>query len=172
MEDRINPERMTDTHAYFWNSLYSQWFSRPNLFQDGQGNFYPNAEKYMMMEKAKVFNAMEIYEKMKKTNNARTVKALGREIKNFTDEEWDKHKMKVVLDASLMKFSQNEDLLDLMKEHKDLILVEASPEDAIWGIGLHFDNDDILDESKWLGQNLLGKCLMEAREIMIADGII
>ena len=123
-----------------------------------------------MMEKAKVFNAMDIYEEMKKTDNPRKVKALGRKISNFTDEEWDKHKVAVVTRASLMKFSQNTDLLQKMFDQKDLYLVEASPEDKIWGIGLHFDNDDVLDMTKWQGENLLGICLMAAREIMENDG--
>ena len=56
-----------------------------------------------------------------------------------------------------------------MKEQKHLILVEGSPVDPIWGVGLHFDDDLILDEKNWKGQNLLGKCLMQARKKLLKN---
>ena len=161
---RIQPERVTDTHAFFWDSLYSQWFTRAGLFKDENGTVYPNAEKYMMMKKAEVFSAQDILEKMENTDNPRVVKQLGRQIENFSDEVWDKHKIDVVTQASYLKFVQNPDLLKIMMQQEKLILVEASPEDKIWGIGLHPDNDKILDEQNWNGQNLLGICLMKARQ--------
>lgn len=163
--------RKTDTHVYFWGDEYSQWFSNDNQFQDGQGNFFNNAEKYMMMEKAKLFNDTEIYEKMKATDDPRKIKALGRKVKGFNEKKWNENRIKIVTEGSLMKFSQNPKLLELMKQDKGLILVEASPLDKIWGVGLHFNDDDVLDESKWKGENLLGICLMNAREIMLKDGL-
>lgn len=164
--NRIIPGRITDTHVYFWNSLYSQWYTTENQFQEN-GVTYPNAEKYMMMKKAEVFGALDILEQMKKTDNPRMVKQLGRKIQNFSDKVWDKHKIDVVTQASYLKFTQNPELLKIMLEHKDLILVEASPQDKIWGIGLHFDDDRVLNESEWLGENLLGICLMKARDRII-----
>jgi len=167
-KDRVQPERITEAYAYFWNSLYSQWYTTKNQFQDGCIS-YPNAEKYMMMKKAEVFGASDILEQMKESNNPRLIKQLGRQIKNFSDKTWDKHKVDVVTQASYLKFSQNPELLKIMLEHRDLILVEASPQDKIWGIGLHFDDDRVLDESKWHGENLLGICLMKARDRIIKE---
>ncbi len=159
----INDEsRTTDSHIYFWNGIYSQWHTTHNQFTEN-GIQYPNAEKYMMMEKAKVFGATDIYDKMKEVDSPRTIKALGREIKNFSDKVWDEHKMEVVARASFLKFSQNPDLLRQLIADKDKTLVEASPVDKVWGIGLHYDDDKVLNESDWNGQNLLGKCIMIAR---------
>jgi len=163
LNGREQPERITEKYAFFWNSLYSQWYTRKNLFKDDNGVYYSSAEKYMMCKKAEVFQAHEILFKMLSTDNARMIKKFGREIKNFSDEVWDKHKLDIVIKANYFKFSQNPELLEIMKQHKDLILVEASPEDKIWGIGLHFSNDDVLDKCKWNGENLLGKCLMDVR---------
>ena len=161
--NNINGEsRTTDTHVYFWNGIYSQWHTTKNQFVEN-GITYPNAEKYMMMEKAKVFGATDIYEKMKNENSPKIVKALGRKIKNFSDNIWDEHKMKVVARASFLKFTQNPDLLRQLIADKDKTLVEASPVDKVWGIGIHYDNDDVLTESKWNGQYLRGKCIMIAR---------
>lgn len=162
-------DRITDTHIYFWNTIYSQWYARPKLFKDEDGYAYNTAEKYMMMEKALVFEDYDIYRQMKASIFPNDVKALGRRVKGFNDEEWDKHKVDVVTKASYLKFNQNEDLMKIMIEHKDLTLVEASPVDKIWGIGLHFDDDDVLDESKWKGQNLLGVCLMNARKLLFEE---
>ena len=44
------------------------------------------------------------------------------------------------------------------------MLVEASPLDAIWGIGLSQDNPKAQQPHLWQGQNLLGFALMKVRE--------
>lgn len=161
--------RITDTHLYFWDTIYSQWYTELNLFKDEDGYVYANAEKYMMMEKAKVFNDIKIYEAMKKTDFPNNVKALGKKVRGFNEAEWDKHKINIVTKASMLKFGQNEHLMDTMIEHKDLILVEASPYDKIWGIGLLETDDRVLDQEKWDGENLLGLCLMNARRKLLEE---
>lgn len=168
--NEINSEcRNTDTHVYFWNGIYSQW-SRSKFTEDGIE--YPNAEFYMMYHKARVFNAVDIQSEMIKNKyNPKTVKALGRKIKNFTDSIWDEHKMEIVTQASYLKFTQNKNLLNQLLREQHLELVEASPVDKIWGIGLHYDDDKVLDKSNWNGQNLLGKCIMNAREQIINEEI-
>ncbi len=168
MNKKLYPERITNTHAYFWNSVYSQWFSKKNLFQE-DGIWYSNAEKYMMMKKAELMGDMDTWEKMKAIDNPRGIKALGREVKNWNEQLWNDHKEEIVTQANFLKFSQNPDLLHIMKEQKNLILVEGSPVDPIWGVGLHFDDDLILDEKNWKGQNLLGKCLMQARKKLLKN---
>lgn len=46
----------------------------------------------------------------------------------------------------------------------DAVLVEASPNDRVWGIGMKRTDYNATNEREWRGQNLLGKCLMRARE--------
>jgi len=50
----------------------------------------------------------------------------------------------------------------------DRVLVEASPRDTIWGIGMGASNPDAKDPTKWRGRNLLGFALMEARASLAA----
>jgi len=166
MNKRQTPGRITETHVFFWSSIYSQWYTTPKQFIE-DGITYTNAEKYMMVKKAKVFGATDILEQMLETDNPRVIKQLGRKIPNFTDAVWDQHKMDIVTQGNVLKFGQNPDLLEILKEHKDKIIVEASPQDPIWGIGMHWDNDLILDSKNWKGQNLLGECIMRARTILI-----
>lgn len=148
--------RITDTHIYFWGGPFSQWF-RAEFEVDGVT--YCTAEQYMMAEKAKLFGDEEIRQQILKTRNARTQKQLGRKVANFDKDIWDQRCMEIVVEGNYNKFTQNTNLLALLMDHVNRTVVEASPFDKIWGIGLAPDDDRVLDESKWLGENRLGKCL-------------
>lgn len=156
--------KKTDKYYFFWNGPFSQWYKSEFTVD---GITFVTAEEYMMYEKAKLFNDDEIAELILKTDNPSEQKILGRSVKNFDKDIWEKHAKDIVTKGNIAKFSQNEDLLSFMKTTKDLILVEASPYDRIWGIGLGEDDPDIEDESKWQGTNWLGECLMRAREVLI-----
>lgn len=62
------------------------------------------------------------------------------------------------------KFSQNKELKEILLNTENKVLVEASPQDRIWGIGLEQNNFDAVNPAKWRGLNLLGFALMEVRE--------
>lgn len=79
----------------------------------------------------------------------------------------EKERFRIVLNGNLLKFSQNEELLNELILYSELIFVEASPNDRIWGIGLHYDNDLVLDERNWNGLNLLGKVINEVAKRLI-----
>jgi ribA/ribD-fused uncharacterized protein len=83
-------------------------------------------------------------------------KALGRQVKGFNKEEWDKVSFQIVYEANLAKFSQHQDLKNMLLSLEDKILVEASPTDRIWGIGLDEADPRIENPINWRGQNLLG----------------
>lgn len=146
----------TNTHVFFWRGQFSQWYNSP-FYEDG--TLFQTAEHYMMYNKAALFNDMTIAAKILKTTSPRDVQALGRQIKNFDSAIWDQFKLQIVIKGNLLKFSQNTGLLTQLLEHADKTFVEASPYDKIWGIGLDENDERCLDESKWLGQNLLGKAL-------------
>ena len=99
-----------------------------------------------------------------KIKNPKEMKALGKKVKNFDQEVWDKVKYSIVLTGNYYKFSQNENLRDFLILTKNRILVEASPLDTIWGIGLGKDNEKVYNPNRWRGNNLLGFALMEIRD--------
>jgi len=148
--------KITNTHLYFWDGPFSQWYTS-FFFEDGIQ--FRTAEHYMMYHKAMLFTDHEAAKKILKTSSPRDVKALGREVKNFDAQVWDAYKLAIVIKGNLLKFSQNLVLLNLIKQHSNKTFVEASPYDKIWGIGLDENDERCLDESKWQGQNLLGKAL-------------
>lgn len=92
----------------------------------------------------------------------RDLRSLGRKIPNFTDEEWEANRFAIVVEASYLKFSQDEDLKKRLLATGNRELVEASPRDRIWGVGFGAKNAGA-NRERW-GLNLLGKALMEARD--------
>lgn len=148
--------KITDTHVFFWDGPFSQWYF--SIFYEDTIQF-KNAEQYMMYHKAMLFGDHETAKKILLIDSPREIKALGREVKTFDAKTWDTHKLKIVIKGNLLKFSQNLVLLNRIKHYSDKTFVEASPYDKIWGIGLDENDERCLDESKWQGQNLLGKAL-------------
>lgn len=155
--------RITQTHVYFWKSYFSQWYASP-FMEDGIT--FQTAEHYMMYHKAKLFGDKEIAAKVLETIHPKNVKALGRQVSNFDKTVWDYNCDAIVIKGNLLKFSQNPLLLANIIEHSDKIFVEASPVDLIWGVGLHENDDLILDESNWTGLNKLGKALTTVAQLL------
>jgi len=91
-------------------------------------------------------------------------KKLGRRVENYDEFEWDRVRESNMFDACYNKFQQNQVLKKQLLATQSRLLVEASPYDSIWGIGLAEDNNDALDTAKWQGRNLLGHVLMNVRK--------
>lgn len=141
----------------------SQWY--PCQFEV-EGVTYTSAEQCMMAEKAKLFGDEEIRAEILNTDDPRMCKALGRKVKNFDKAVWDKEKEHIVRKGNTKKFLQNSALRNFLLSTGDKVLVEASPTDRVWGIGMGKNNPDALDPQKWRGQNLLGFALMNVRDFI------
>lgn len=142
-------------------SCFSQWF--PAAFKEN-GIEYKTAEHYMMAGKARLFDDEKILEKILQCKTPNEVKSLGRKVKNFNPQLWDKHKYEIVKQGNLLKFSQNPKLKGFLAATEDKVLVEASPYDRIWGIGMLESDSRTHNPSLWDGENLLGFALMEVRD--------
>lgn len=139
----------------------SQWW--PSEIEEGS-IIYKTAEHYMMAKKALLFNNEGMFEKIIAKESPKDVKDLGRQIRSFDAEVWDKHKYQIVKQGNYLKFSQNESLKHFLIQTKNKVLVEASPVDTVWGIGLTEDSPKATNPSDWRGENLLGFALMEVRD--------
>ncbi|MDN3695605.1 NADAR family protein [Chryseobacterium tructae] len=142
-------------------SCFSQWFT--GAFEEN-GIVYKTAEHYMMAGKARLFNDHENLEKILQAPTPNQVKSLGRKVKNFDPKLWDEHKYEIVRQGNLLKFSQNKKYKDFLLSTGDKILVEASPYDTIWGIGMLETDSRAENPLLWNGENLLGFALMEVRD--------
>jgi ribA/ribD-fused uncharacterized protein len=163
--------RETDTHIYFWGGMLSNFYPHnytiTSYDMGGEPLKFHSSEQQFMYFKARHFNDDEIAEKILQSKQASEAKKLGRQVKNFDEENWADFRFDYMIEADYCKFSSDKNLREyLTVDTGNKILVEASPFDTIWGVGLHFDNDLILDEKNWHGQNLLGEALMIVRDML------
>lgn len=159
---------ITNNRIYFWNGIFSQWYACDVYDTDKKIN-YNCAEQAMMAYKAATFDDEFVFDMIMRSDNPRIQKAWGRKIKNYDDAVWSKVRLDIVSKISYWKFSQNKTLKELLILTKDAELVEASPVDFIYGVGLTEDCEEILDKTNWRGQNLLGIAIMRAREQILSE---
>lgn len=156
-----NPKKMTA-------ACLSQWYY---CYFEVDGVQYFTTEQYMMASKARLFGDEEVLKEIMAANNPHNYKKLGRKIRGFEQELWDARKYDIVVEGNKAKFSQNPELKEFLLSTEDAILVEASPYDKIWGIGL--DRETALQGTvdEWQGENLLGCALMEVRDWLRTDSL-
>lgn len=155
--------RTTDTHVFFWGGEFSNWFTCYFEYQDQE---FFSSEQAFMWEKARFFRDEKMAELILHTQNPKDAKALGRKVRGFDAERWIIGSFQVMMSVNIAKYSQNPNLKEKLLATGDKTLVEASPYDKIWGIGLSEDDDRCLDEHQWQGMNLLGKALMQVRKLL------
>jgi ribA/ribD-fused uncharacterized protein len=144
----------------------SQWWPAP--FTVG-GREYATAEHFMMWSKAVLFGDTKIAEQVLAAPHPHRAKALGRQVRGFDQTVWDTQRYAIVVAGSVAKFGGHDDLRGFLLGTGDRVLVEASPVDRIWGIGLAADDPRTADPAQWRGPNLLGFALMEARARLRQD---
>ena len=125
---------------------------------------YLFVEQYMMAQKAKLFHDAQAYTAILRASDPKACKDLGRAVKGFDSNVWDKVCYDVVKAGNLAKFAQNKALRDALLATGDVILAEAAPNDQKWGIGMTAETAEKTPQADWNGKNLLGKVLMELRE--------
>lgn len=140
--------------------VFSQWYEAPFTID---GVTYPTAEHWMMAEKARLFGDAEARARILAAGNPGAAKQYGREVRGFVDARWNEVRWDIVVRGNEAKFGQNPALGTFLVNTGDRVLVEASPVDRIWGIGLAQDDARAEDPEQWRGLNLLGFALMEAR---------
>ena len=173
---RQYPEPEQIPFLFFWGhhpakdasitkSCFSQWWVAPF---EADGVVYQTAEHWMMAAKARLFGDDEALRKILGAAKPAVAKEEGRGVQNFVPGIWDKFKYDLVVEGNQYKFSQHADLKAFLLRTGDKVLVEASPVDTVWGIGLAGDDPAAMNPAQWKGENLLGFALMEVREKLSA----
>lgn len=157
---------MKTDFIFFWGdeSPFSNWY-QPNTFTHN-GVEYNCSEQYMMHMKASAFADAEVAQLIMEQPLPRQQKMLGREVRGFDSGIWMSICQPLMVDGLVSKFTQDDLLQEYILSTGDKILVEASPYDKIWGIGLTEDNPLAWDKATWEGLNLLGEVLMKARDVI------
>lgn len=177
-----------DTFRY----IFSQWYQSEKGFIGGNalyslqecireddydvyvvGKQFKLREQWMMCLKALLFAQNDVYRKcnlkivkgIMETTEPSAIKNFGRQIKGFDEIVWNKYKYAIVANGNYLEFSQNEHMKNILLATNQREIIEAAHYDSVWGIG--FNEKDALktDRNLW-GQNLLGKAIMEVREVL------
>lgn len=153
---------------FFYGGIFSQWYQRA-FWVDTLFSFVSSAEEAMMLSKALLFDDQTSFNLIRKASgNPKEQKRLGRLVKNYDEAKWAEERLKIVTNINYDKFSKNEDLKELLLLTASMEIVEASPVDRIWGIGMCLGDPNLLDRKLW-GQNLLGKAIVTARALIFDD---
>ncbi|QEL13242.1 NADAR family protein [Limnoglobus roseus] len=155
---------MTEAFTFFWKSPLSQWQRSP--FVVG-GQSFTHAEQFMMYAKALLFSDREAARAILQAVTPREQQAIGRTVKGFDETVWILFREGIVYQANYARFSQNLDQRELLFATRGTTLVEASPHDLVWGIGLAADDRRASDRTQWRGLNLLGQTLTRVREALL-----
>lgn len=144
---------------------FSQWW--PSEFVV-DGVRYATAEHWMMAGKARLFGDADAERRALEATHPKQAKDAGRSVRGFDQAEWERHRFELVVQGSVHKFGADPQLREYLLGTGARVLVEASPMDRIWGIGLAADDERAQDPARWRGLNLLGFALMEARQRLSA----
>ena len=151
----------TDEFTFFYKGPFSQFCPSPFV---ENGIEFGCCEQYMHYHKAMFFGDEQTAKKILNTSIPMMQKTLGREVKNFDNFVWERVREYFVFTGKVVKFRTHKDLCGLLMKTEKTLLVECSPTDETWGIGLAIDNPDIYDKSKWKGFNLLGMSITAVRD--------
>ncbi len=159
---------------YFWGhrpradgaasaACFSQWYASAFVIDNLH---YATAEHWMMAQKARLFGDDTALAQVFLKNDPCPAKAAGRTVRGFDEVVWLHHRFDIVVAGNLAKFSQHPQLRDFLLATGDQVLVEASPADAVWGIGIAASDCRAQDPMRWQGLNLLGFALMAVRDAL------
>lgn len=156
--------RETKTHVYFWNSSLSNFHKMSIEIEGDKGEKFPTSEHLFMYYKALHFNDLDAAERITRVKPPAFAKDIGRAVRNYNDEEWDNVRYQYMVDTLRRKYANPSKERDFLVGTHPKILVEGSPYDKVWGVGIHYKDRRIVDVRNWEGDNLLGKALMEVRK--------
>lgn len=151
---------MEETFSLFWGGPYSQWYKSPFIFAGIEFNCN---EQMMMYGKAIVHGDFGAAAEVMQTRNPRDQKAIGRRVQNFDFEKWNEICNQIVYTANYCKFTQDSDNLEYLFQDNATTIVEASPYDKVWGIGLGEDDPRCRNRDEWQGENRLGQMITDVR---------
>jgi ribA/ribD-fused uncharacterized protein len=131
---RLAPKH-APTHIFFFgyeNDTHSdpivglqQWYPAPFTSDKDGGIEFVTTEHYMMYHKALLMGDVETAERIRTEPHPSDAKALGRLVRGFDREKWNREADRVVEEGNWLKFSQHAELREVLLGTGDKILVEA-----------------------------------------------
>ncbi len=162
--------KITDNAVYFYgNKDHFSNFYKCNFTVNGIT--FNCGEQFIMYSKALLFKDKITAERILLEESPSKIKALGRKVANYDDAVWCHLREDITYIGLLNKYQQNNKLKEKLIDTNTKELVEASPKDTIWGIGMSDDDPELENKSIW-GKNILGKILMRVRDHIKSENTI
>lgn len=155
--------RPNEVEGQLTKACFSNWYPSPFELD---GRTWATTEHYMMFAKARLFGDHASMERIASCKSPADAQRLGRKVTPYADEPWAAQRYFHVFRCNVAKFEQHPRLGRFLRDTEDRVLVEASPRDRIWGIGLAEDHADATSPARWKGLNLLGFVLMDVRDAL------
>ena len=154
---------------FFWhpheeNGCFSNWSKHSIQVEE---KTFPTTEHYFMFHKALSMDDQTTANRILRAKTPSEVKSLGRQVKNFNEKLWVENREKIMFNALLLKAKQYPLIKEKLLETCGKVIVEASPYDTVWGIGLNKESEKSNHPECWKGKNLLGKAWMKVREVLL-----
>ena len=150
----------TDSTYFFGRQCFLSNF-HPAPFIDN-GIRYSCSEQYYLSQKSLFFNDETTAGAIMRSKDPAQMKSMSRRIKGLDEAKWNQRARACMERGCMLKFSQNEQLLEKLLETKGN-LVEANKHDSFFSCGLALGDPNISEQSRWTGQNVLGSILMALR---------
>ena len=115
-----------------------------------QGKVWATSEHYFQAQK---FGEGREREAIRKARSPSVAAKMGRDRRRKLRRDWESVKVQVMREALWAKFTQHEDLKQLLLSTGEVEIVEHTGRDAYWG-----------DGGDGRGRNMLGRLLRETRE--------
>jgi ribA/ribD-fused uncharacterized protein len=115
-----------------------------------KGKTWPTSEHFFQAQK---FNDRSHQDQIRKAKSPMIAARWGRDRKKKLRRDWESMKIGIMREAVLAKFTQHDDLRDILISTGDAKMVEHTSNDSFWG-----------DGGDGSGENWLGRILMEVRE--------
>jgi ribA/ribD-fused uncharacterized protein len=155
----------SEKFTFFSKGPFSQWHQGAPFVINGIT--YNDAETYMMWYKGQLFSGGKLTNEILNASHPSVAKDLGRKVEGFSLPIWKAAARPGVFVGNMAKFTQHKYLLDRLVATEGTTLVEASPEDTIWGIGLAAADPRAQNRDTWLGMNWLGEVLTDVRDTIL-----
>ncbi len=162
--------RPTNSYVYFWKpsevpyGWLSNW-SAHAILEDGVR--FPTMEHYFMYHKALTMGDADSASRILRAKHPKDAKAMGREVRNWDERKWVQKREEIMFRGLLLKAQQHDEEMRSLLGTAGKVLAEASPHDAIWGIGCSRTDPRAASMDRWVGKNLLGNAWMKVREILL-----
>lgn len=130
------------------------------------------SEKAIMLAKAAMMGDEEAFRAISDSKFPKEAKDLGRGVQGFDQDLWMSHLEELAFEVIRQKFDSCKKLRSVLLSTGDAILVEAAPNDTLWGVGLGMADDRVYHPSQWCGRNILGYSLMRARSVLRGERML